>query len=125
MSAFRQQLPALTGVVIGAPGSFPAIVRGDRARFRREQTERWEERRPSVYADHARCLERTVTLTYRVVAPLGNGREAYDAAVRADPALSTDRPVACAPARTRRRGAVAYGEVRGVARAAEARGCQR
>lgn len=32
MSAFIQQLPALTGVVIGALGSYLAIVRGDRDR---------------------------------------------------------------------------------------------
>ncbi|MFG2417730.1 hypothetical protein ACGFWD_01535 [Streptomyces sp. NPDC048448] len=72
MSAFMQQLPALIGVVIGALGSYAAIVRGDRARFRREQTARWEERRLSVYADFARSLKRTVTLTYRVAAHLGN-----------------------------------------------------
>lgn len=72
MSAFMQQLPALIGVVIGALGSYAAIVRGDRARFRREQTARWEERRLSVYADYARSLKRTVTLTYRVAAHLGN-----------------------------------------------------
>lgn len=63
MSAFIRQLPALIGVVIGALGSYLAIVRGDRDPFRREQTARWEERRLSVYADYARCLKRTVTLT--------------------------------------------------------------
>ncbi|MER7675494.1 hypothetical protein [Streptomyces sp. NPDC096934] len=72
MSAFIQRLPALTGVVIGALGSYLAIVRGDRDRFRRERTARREERRLSVYADYARCLKRTVTLTYRVAARLGN-----------------------------------------------------
>ena len=58
MSAFIQQLPALIGVVIGALGSYVAIVRGDRARFRRERAARWEERRLSVYADYARALRR-------------------------------------------------------------------
>ncbi|MFS8201955.1 hypothetical protein ACLVWQ_25065 [Streptomyces sp. CWNU-52B] len=72
MSAFIQQLPALIGVVIGALGSYLAIVRGDRARFRREQTARWEERRLAVYADYARALKKTVTLNYRVAAHLGN-----------------------------------------------------
>lgn len=70
LSAFVRQLPAPAGVVIGAVGSCPAIVRGDRARFRRERTARWEAWRLSVYADYARCL--TVTLTYRVAAHLGN-----------------------------------------------------
>ncbi|MFD4144265.1 MULTISPECIES: hypothetical protein [unclassified Streptomyces] len=72
MSAFIQQLPALLGVVIGALGSYLAIVRGDRARFRREEGARWEERRLTVYADYARSLKKTVTLTYRVAAHLGN-----------------------------------------------------
>lgn len=71
MSAFAQQLPALIGVVIGALGSYLAIVRGDQARFRREQTVRWEERRLAAYTDYARCLKRTVTLTYRVAAGQG------------------------------------------------------
>ncbi|MEV0227181.1 hypothetical protein [Streptomyces sp. NPDC050704] len=72
MSAFIQQLPALIGVIVGALGSYLAIVRGDRARFRREQTARWEERRLAVYSDYARALKRTVTLTYRVASHLGN-----------------------------------------------------
>ncbi|MFI6490194.1 hypothetical protein [Streptomyces sp. NPDC050564] len=72
MSAFVQQLPALIGVVIGALGSYLAIVRGDRARFRRERVVRWEERRLAVYADYAQCLKKTITLTYRVAAHLGN-----------------------------------------------------
>ncbi|NWF26566.1 hypothetical protein HW130_09815 [Streptomyces sp. PKU-EA00015] len=72
MSAFIQQLPALVGVVIGALGSYLAITRGDRARFRREQAARWEERRLAVYSDYARSLKKSVTLTYRVAAHLGN-----------------------------------------------------
>ncbi|ANZ13719.1 hypothetical protein SNOUR_01995 [Streptomyces noursei ATCC 11455] len=72
MSAFIQQLPALVGVIIGAIGSYLAVTRGDQARFRREQTARWEERRLAVYAEYAKVLKQTVTLTYRVAAHLGN-----------------------------------------------------
>ncbi|MFE9651366.1 hypothetical protein ACFYO0_46315 [Streptomyces sp. NPDC006365] len=72
MSAFIQQLPALMGVVIGALGSYLVVMRGDQARFRREQAARWEERRLTVYADYARSLKKTVTLTYRIAAHLGN-----------------------------------------------------
>ncbi len=71
MSAFIQQLPALIGVVIGALGSYLAVVRGDRARFRREQAARWEERRLAVYGDYARSVKKTVTVTYRVASGLG------------------------------------------------------
>ena len=73
MSAFIQQLPALIGVVIGAFGSYLAVVRGDQVRFRREQTARWEERRLAVYSDYARSVKQTVTVTYRVASRLGNG----------------------------------------------------
>lgn len=71
MSVFIQQLPALIGVVIGALGSYVVVVRGDRARFRREQTARWEERRLAVYAEYAQSVKKTVTVTYRVAAELG------------------------------------------------------
>ncbi|MEW2046686.1 hypothetical protein [Streptomyces sp. NPDC005476] len=72
MTAFLQQLPALLGVVVGALGSYAAVVRSDRARFRRERSARWEERRLSVYSDYARTLKASVNLTYRVAAHFGN-----------------------------------------------------
>ncbi|MDN3027402.1 hypothetical protein [Streptomyces sp. S.PB5] len=72
MSAFIQQLPALLGVVIGALGSYLAVVRSDGARFRREQSARWEERRLAVYADYASTLKQTVTLACRAASHLGN-----------------------------------------------------
>ncbi|MEU9238658.1 hypothetical protein [Streptomyces shenzhenensis] len=72
MSAFLQQLPALIGVVIGALGSYLAVVRGDQARFRREQEARWDERRLAVYSEYARALKKSVNLTYRVASHLGN-----------------------------------------------------
>ncbi|MFF5404317.1 hypothetical protein ACFY8K_18275 [Streptomyces misionensis] len=72
MSAFIQQLPALIGVVIGALGSYWASARGDRARFRREQAARWDERRLTAYSEYARALKKSVTLAFRIAAHLGN-----------------------------------------------------
>jgi hypothetical protein len=72
MSVFLQQLPALLGVMIGALGSYLAVVRSDRARFRRERAARWEERRLTVYTDYARTVKQSVTLAYRLAAHLGN-----------------------------------------------------
>lgn len=77
MSAFIQQLPALIGVVIGALGSYLAVVRGDRARFGREQAVRWEERKLTVYADYARVLKKSVTLAYRAAAHFGIDRHPH------------------------------------------------
>ncbi|MGP4045244.1 hypothetical protein [Streptomyces sp. 2A115] len=98
MSAFIQQLPALIGVIVGALGSYLAMVRGDRARFRREQTARWEERRLAVYSDYARVLKRTVTLAYRVAAHRGNDPHPHplapeDAAPQMAEALDARDPV--------------------------------
>ncbi|MDV9174272.1 hypothetical protein R6V09_29700 [Streptomyces sp. W16] len=72
MNAFIQQLPALIGVVIGALGSYLAVMRGDRVRFRHEQAARWEERRLTVYTEYARTLKASVTLNYRVASHFGN-----------------------------------------------------
>jgi hypothetical protein len=72
VSALIQQLPALIGVIIGALGSYLAVMRGDQARFRREQEARWEERRLVAYTDYALSLKTTVTLTRRVASHLGN-----------------------------------------------------
>ncbi|MFH9071771.1 hypothetical protein [Streptomyces alboflavus] len=72
MSEFLSQLPALIGVVIGAMGSYVAVMRGERVRFRREREARWEERRLAVYTEYARVLKQTVTLTYRIAAHQGN-----------------------------------------------------
>jgi len=77
MTAFIQQLPALIGVVIGALGSYLAVVRGDRVRFQREQAARWEERRLTVYGDYARALKRSVTLAYRTAAHFGIDRHPH------------------------------------------------
>ncbi|MFE5812575.1 hypothetical protein [Streptomyces sp. NPDC056479] len=73
MSVFMQQLPALIGVLVGALGSYVVVVRGDRMRFGREQAARWEERRLAVYADYARSVKKTVTITYRVASELRLG----------------------------------------------------
>jgi hypothetical protein len=72
MSAFLQQLPALIGVLIGALGSYLAVVRSDRARFGREQAARWEERRLAAYTDYAQAIKRSVIVTYQVASHLGN-----------------------------------------------------
>ncbi|WP_406223249.1 hypothetical protein [Streptomyces canus] len=72
MSEFVQQLPALIGVVVGALGSYVAVVRGDRARFHREEVARWEERRLAVYSDYARTLKKAITPACRVAAHFGN-----------------------------------------------------
>ncbi|WP_030548963.1 hypothetical protein, partial [Streptomyces albus] len=71
MSGFLGQLPALLGVVIGAAGSYVAVTAGERARFRREQKVRWDERRITAYADYARAVKSTTSLLWRAAAHHG------------------------------------------------------
>ena len=77
MSPLLQQLLTLTGVVIGALGSYSSVMRGDRARFRREQAARWGERRLNAYADYAQSLKAVVSLLFRVAAHFGNDRNPH------------------------------------------------
>ncbi|MER6984396.1 hypothetical protein [Streptomyces carpinensis] len=97
MSAFIQQLPALIGVMIGALGSYLAVVRSDQARFLRERTARWEERRLAVYADYARSLKKTVTLTYRVASHLGADPHPHPLSLAAAEPLLAEAAVARDP----------------------------
>ncbi len=71
MSAFSRQLPVPLGVVIGAPGPYAAVVRGDRMRFRRERDAHWQERRFAAYADCARSVNASLTPAYRGASALG------------------------------------------------------
>ncbi|MER5439782.1 hypothetical protein [Streptomyces sp. NPDC002790] len=72
MPEFTKQLPALIGVVIGALGSYAAVMHGERVRFRRERTIRWEDRRLATYQAYARSVKMTVSLLFRVAAHVGN-----------------------------------------------------
>lgn len=59
VSDFIKQLPALLGVMIGAFGSYVMVMRGDRARLRREHAARWQERQLAAYTDYALTLKKT------------------------------------------------------------------
>ncbi|MDI3422801.1 immunoglobulin domain-containing family protein [Streptomyces luteolus] len=90
MSAFLQQLPALIGVVVGAFGSYLAVTLGDRARFRREQMARWEDRRLTAYTEHSRALKAMISVLFRVSAHFGNDPHPHPLApAEAAPRLSS------------------------------------
>jgi hypothetical protein len=77
MTAFLQQLAPLLGVALGALGSYAAVTMSDRARWRRESTARWRERRLAVYSDYARAVKATITVSYRLAAHFGNDAHPY------------------------------------------------
>ncbi|GAB2880895.1 hypothetical protein [Streptomyces mayteni] len=97
MSGFLQQLPALIGVVVGALGSYLAVALGDRARFRREQTARWEDRRLIAYTEYSGSLKAMISVLFRVSAHFGNDPHPHPLA----PAEASPRLAGASEARDR------------------------
>jgi hypothetical protein len=69
VATFLSQLPALLGVVVGTAGTIVATTIGDRARWRRNQSVRWDERRLTAYMEFAKALKDVHQLTFRLAAP--------------------------------------------------------
>jgi hypothetical protein len=80
MSSVSQQLPALIGVVVGAAASYLVGTATERARWRREQSLRWDERRAQAYAEYGYAIKRLYVQSLRIA----NSR------MRSDPGESID-----------------------------------
>jgi hypothetical protein len=65
------QLPALLGVVVGAVTAFLGTALIDRARWRREQSVRWDARRLDAYITYAAAIKRNSTAVAQVLAGRG------------------------------------------------------
>ncbi|MGH3401284.1 MAG: hypothetical protein ACRDRJ_02015 [Streptosporangiaceae bacterium] len=65
MSNFLGAIPALIGVVVG----IVATSWAERARWKRGQTIRWDERRVDAYAEYARAVKRIHITALRIVRP--------------------------------------------------------
>ncbi|MGC4769892.1 hypothetical protein ACLQ25_13070 [Micromonospora sp. DT44] len=70
MSTFLSQLPALLGVLVGTLGTILATSLADRARWRRSQNVRWDERRLDAYVDYAHALKESYAVALRMTAHL-------------------------------------------------------
>jgi hypothetical protein len=86
MSSVTQQLPALIGVVVGAVASYLAGTVTERARWRREQSARWDERRAQAYAEYGYAVKSLYVQILRIA----NSR------MRGDPSESIDHDRALA-----------------------------
>jgi hypothetical protein len=53
VQSFVQQLPALIGVLVGALATYAATSAAERARWRRTQSVRWDDKRLTAYAEDA------------------------------------------------------------------------
>jgi hypothetical protein len=66
MSGITQQLPALIGVVIGASTSYLVGAATERARWRREQWSRWDEKRAQAYAEYSHAVKSLYVQSMRI-----------------------------------------------------------
>jgi hypothetical protein len=62
-----QQLPVLTGVVIGALASYLVSSATERAQWRRQQAARWDDKRVQVYADYGYSVKNVYIACLRIV----------------------------------------------------------
>ncbi|MEK8105561.1 hypothetical protein NKG94_11170 [Micromonospora sp. M12] len=73
VSTLLTQLPALLGVLVGTLGTILATSLADRARWRRGQSVRWDERRLDAYVDYAHALKESHAVALRLTADLRPG----------------------------------------------------
>lgn len=66
MSGVTQQLPALIGVIIGASASYLVGAATERARWRREQLSRWDEKRAQAYAEYSHAVKSLYVQSMRI-----------------------------------------------------------
>ncbi|MEU0548209.1 hypothetical protein [Micromonospora sp. NPDC005979] len=77
MGTLLTQLPALLGVLVGTLGTILATSLADRARWRRTQNVRWDERRLDAYVDYAHALKESYAVALRMTAHLRPGSHSH------------------------------------------------
>ncbi|MEH1165119.1 hypothetical protein V6V47_07010 [Micromonospora sp. CPCC 205539] len=68
MGTLLTQLPALIGVLVGTLGTILATSLADRARWRRSQSVRWDERRLDAYVEYAHAIKENHAVALRMTA---------------------------------------------------------
>ncbi len=71
MDSFPQQLPALIGVLLGAASTFVATTVTERARWRRDQSVRWDAERLTAYSEYAHAVKKKITIAVQIAARRG------------------------------------------------------
>jgi hypothetical protein len=75
VQSFLQGLPALLGVIVGATGTYLATSATERARWRRVQSVRWDEKRASAYEEYAHALKQVISAALPMAAFRDANRE--------------------------------------------------
>ncbi|MDO3702845.1 hypothetical protein Q3W71_14330 [Micromonospora sp. C28SCA-DRY-2] len=68
MGTLLAQVPALLGVLVGTLGTIFATSLADRARWRRNQSIRWDERRLDAYVEYAHAVKESHAIALRMTA---------------------------------------------------------
>lgn len=68
MRPFLQQFPALLGVLVGAVATYAVTAAAERARWRRAQSVRWDEKRLSAYEEYAHAVKQVISVALRLAA---------------------------------------------------------
>ena len=66
MSGITQQLPALLGAVVGATATYLAGAFTERARWRREQSSRWDDKRAQAYSEYGYAVKNVYVQCLRI-----------------------------------------------------------
>ncbi|MFD3743201.1 hypothetical protein [Nocardia sp. NPDC058633] len=71
MNTIVQQLITVAGVLLGAGATFAGAALTERAKWRRTQRSRWDDRRLVAYSDFANALKRFAEVSMRMAAGRG------------------------------------------------------
>ena len=66
VQAFLQQLPALVGVMIGALATWAATSAAERAKWRRGQSVRWDEKKLAAYTEYSYAVKQLISAATRL-----------------------------------------------------------
>lgn len=71
MNPVVQQVLTLVAVVLGAGSTFTATTLAERAKWRRSQDARWDDKRLAAYSEYANALKQYVQVSFRLAAARG------------------------------------------------------
>ncbi|WP_433681814.1 hypothetical protein [Nocardia sp. CA-119907] len=71
MTSFVEQLPTLIGVLLGAAATYCSTSAAERARWRRAQAIRWDEKRLTAYTEYAHVVKKVIGIAVRIAAHRG------------------------------------------------------
>ncbi|MEU8821384.1 hypothetical protein [Actinoplanes sp. NPDC048796] len=71
MKILLQSLPALIGVLLGALATFFTSSATERARWHRQQSIRWDEKRLTAYTEYANAVKHVISTSVRLASARG------------------------------------------------------